>query len=134
MASVSLAVSQNIDIDESNPTSRLMLHILAAVAEFGEMIQERVCVGVKNWPSEGQKAWPPKAVFNRQRAVELRQQGRSSSDCTRIGNWIGNCGAGHQRLRAFPKPPSNGLLQVLNAISPESAVLAFPKSGDFGTF
>ena len=36
-----LAVSQNIDTDESNPTSRLMLHILAAVAEFErELIRE----------------------------------------------------------------------------------------------
>src|SRR5712692_11920979 len=44
-----LAVSQNIDTDESNPTSRLMLHILAAVAEFErELIRERVCAGVKN--------------------------------------------------------------------------------------
>jgi len=29
-----LAVSQNIDTDESNPTAKLMVHILAAVAEF----------------------------------------------------------------------------------------------------
>src|SRR5207249_6749699 len=73
-----LAVSQNIDTDESNPTSRLMLHILAAVAEFErELIRERVCAGVKNARQKGKRLGRPKAVFDRQRAAELRQQGRS---------------------------------------------------------
>ena len=41
-----LAISQNIDADESNPTSRLLLHILASVAEFErELIRERVLAG-----------------------------------------------------------------------------------------
>jgi putative DNA-invertase from lambdoid prophage Rac len=73
-----LAVSQNIDTDESNPTSRLMLHILAAVAEFErELIRERVCAGVRNARQKGKRLGRPKRVFDRQRAVELRQQGRS---------------------------------------------------------
>jgi putative DNA-invertase from lambdoid prophage Rac len=73
-----LAVSQNIDTDESNPTSRLMLHILAAVAEFErEMIRERVCAGVKNARQKGKRLGRPKLVFDRQRAAELRQQGFS---------------------------------------------------------
>ena len=73
-----LAVSQNIDTDESNPTSRLMLHILAAVAELErEMIRERVCAGVKNARQKDKRLGRPKRVFDRQRAVELRQQGRS---------------------------------------------------------
>src|SRR5580704_10213833 len=38
-----LAVSQSIDTDESNPTAKLLLHILASVAEFErELIRERV--------------------------------------------------------------------------------------------
>jgi DNA invertase Pin-like site-specific DNA recombinase len=73
-----LAVSQNIDTDESSPTSRLMLHILAAVAEFErELIRERVCAGVRNARQKGKRLGRPKKVFDRQRAVELRQQGRS---------------------------------------------------------
>ena len=73
-----LAISQNIDTDESNPTSRLMLHILAAVAEFErELIRERVCAGVRNARQKGKRLGRPKRVFDRQRAVELRQQGRS---------------------------------------------------------
>lgn len=40
-----VAVSESIDTDESNPTSRLMLHVLAVVAETErEMIRERVCI------------------------------------------------------------------------------------------
>jgi putative DNA-invertase from lambdoid prophage Rac len=38
-----IATTQSIDTDESNPTSKLLLYILAAVAEFErEMIRERV--------------------------------------------------------------------------------------------
>lgn len=45
-----IATSQNIDTDESNPTSRLLLHILAAVAEFErELIKERTLAGVKSY-------------------------------------------------------------------------------------
>jgi putative DNA-invertase from lambdoid prophage Rac len=37
-----VAVTQNIDADESNPMSRFMLHIMAAFAELErEMIRER---------------------------------------------------------------------------------------------
>src|SRR5579864_9681306 len=44
-----LAVSQSIDTDESNPTARLLLHILASVAEFErELIRERVRAGIKS--------------------------------------------------------------------------------------
>src|SRR5207247_2411108 len=73
-----LAVSQNIDTDESNPTSRLMLHILAAVAEFErEMIRERLCAGVKNARHKGKRLGRPKRVCHRQCGVGLRQQGVS---------------------------------------------------------
>lgn len=69
-----LAVYQNIDTDESNPTSRLMPHILAAVAEIErELIRERVCAGVRNARQKGKRLGRPKRVFDRQRAVELRQ-------------------------------------------------------------
>jgi DNA invertase Pin-like site-specific DNA recombinase len=44
-----LAVSQSIDTDESNPTARLLLHILASIAEFErELIRERVRAGIKS--------------------------------------------------------------------------------------
>jgi putative DNA-invertase from lambdoid prophage Rac len=44
-----LATSQNLDTDERNPVAQLIMHILAAVAEFErEMIRERVTAGLKN--------------------------------------------------------------------------------------
>jgi DNA invertase Pin-like site-specific DNA recombinase len=88
-----IATSQNIDTDESNPTSRLLLHILAAVAEFErELIRERVNAGLTTY----RKAYAagrigaggrcsrsgknlahgrPKKVFDRQRAADLAAGG-----------------------------------------------------------
>jgi len=38
-----IATSQGLDTDESNPASKLLMHILAAVAQFErELIRERV--------------------------------------------------------------------------------------------
>jgi hypothetical protein len=42
-----------------------------------EMIRERVCAGVKNARHKGKRLGRPNRVFDRQRAVELRRQGRS---------------------------------------------------------
>jgi DNA invertase Pin-like site-specific DNA recombinase len=73
-----LAVSQGIDTDESNPTARLMLHILAAVAEFErEMIRERVAAGVRNARLKGKHVGRRRVVFDRDRAMKLQRQGRS---------------------------------------------------------
>ena len=73
-----LAVSQNVDTDDANPTSRLMLHILAAVAEFErELIRERVASGLANARRQGKRLGRPRRVFDRSRAQELRQQGMS---------------------------------------------------------
>jgi hypothetical protein len=42
-----VAITQNIDTDESNPAARLLLHIFAAFAEFErELIRERVVIGI----------------------------------------------------------------------------------------
>ena len=71
-----IAVSQSIDTDENNPTSRLMLHVLAAVAEFErEMIRERVCAGIKNARRNGTQLGRKRAVFDRKRAAESRPKG-----------------------------------------------------------
>jgi DNA invertase Pin-like site-specific DNA recombinase len=43
-----VATTQNIDTDESNPTSRLLLHRFAAFPEFErELIRERVVTGIR---------------------------------------------------------------------------------------
>jgi putative DNA-invertase from lambdoid prophage Rac len=73
-----LAVSQSIDTDESNPTSRLLLHILASVAEFErEMIRERVSAGVRNAKRNGKQLGRKRAVFNRDKARQMHLAGAS---------------------------------------------------------
>ena len=68
-----LAVSQSIDTDESNPTSRLLLHILASVAEFErEMIRERVWAGVRNAKRKGKQLGRSRVVFDRSKASNMR--------------------------------------------------------------
>ena len=73
-----LAVSQSIDTDESNPTSRLLLHILASVAEFErEMIRERVSAGVRNAKRNGKQLGRKRVVFNRDKARQMHLAGAS---------------------------------------------------------
>ena len=51
-----LAITQNIDTDESNPMSRFMLHIMAAFAELErELIRERVVSGVRAAKANGKR-------------------------------------------------------------------------------
>lgn len=73
-----IAVSQSIDTDESNPASRLLLHILASVAEFErEMIRERVACGLKTAKAKGKRLGRPKRIFRRDEARRLRAAGLS---------------------------------------------------------
>ena len=73
-----IAVSQGLDTDAANPTSRLLLHILAALAEFErELIKERVSAGLKHAKTKGVRIGRPRRVFDRQRALDMRQQGMS---------------------------------------------------------
>lgn len=85
-----LAVSQSIDTDESNPTARLLLHILASVAEFErELIRERVRAGVKNAKHRGKKLGRRKVVFDRSRAQEMYESGatvREIAAALQVGN------------------------------------------------
>jgi DNA invertase Pin-like site-specific DNA recombinase len=73
-----IVATQQIDTDQANPTSRLLLHIFAAFAEFERsMIQERVKAGLKAARNRGVKLGRRPLVFDRARVVELRQQGYS---------------------------------------------------------
>ena len=70
-----IATSQGIDTDQSNPTSRLMLHILASVAEFErEMIRERTLSGIRAAQAAGKQVGRPKRVFRRDEVVRLRDE------------------------------------------------------------
>jgi putative DNA-invertase from lambdoid prophage Rac len=73
-----LAATQNIDTDESNPTSRFLLHLFAAFAELErEMIRERVVSGIRNAKIKGKSWGRPRRIFRRDEAMRLRADGRS---------------------------------------------------------
>jgi DNA invertase Pin-like site-specific DNA recombinase len=74
-----IAVSQAIDTDASNPSSRLMLTILSGVAEFErEIIVERTRAGVRAAKARGAQLGRPKRVFRRDEVVRLRDGSRMS--------------------------------------------------------
>jgi DNA invertase Pin-like site-specific DNA recombinase len=73
-----VAVTQNIDTDESNPMARFLLHIMAAFAELErEIIRERVLAGVKAARAKGKQLGRPKRIFWRDEAARVRESGMS---------------------------------------------------------
>jgi len=73
-----IAVSQGLDTDRSSPTSQLLTHILAAVAQFErELIRERVMAGMAHARKQGKQIGRPQKVFDRDELVRLRRQGQS---------------------------------------------------------
>jgi DNA invertase Pin-like site-specific DNA recombinase len=70
-----IATSQSLDTDEKNPTSRLLLQILASVSEFErEMIRERTLSGIKAAQAAGKIVGRPKRIFRRDEVVRLRDE------------------------------------------------------------
>jgi putative DNA-invertase from lambdoid prophage Rac len=79
-----VAVTQGIDTDVKNPTSRLMMHILGAVAEFERsMIVDRVRSGMAAAKRSGKHCGRPRAVWSRIKAQNLREQGLSLREISR---------------------------------------------------
>src|ERR1035438_5416338 len=73
-----IATSQSLDTDEKNPTSRLLLQILASVAEFErEMIRERTLSGIRAARANGKTLGRPKRIFRRDELIRLREIGRA---------------------------------------------------------
>jgi putative DNA-invertase from lambdoid prophage Rac len=89
-----IAITQGLDTDKANSTSRLLLNILAAVAEFErDMIRERVLSGVQRYnadyaagligkkkQSKSGKNLPvgrPRVIFDRDVVQRLRAGGSS---------------------------------------------------------
>jgi putative DNA-invertase from lambdoid prophage Rac len=89
-----IAVTQALDTDQRNPASRLLVHVLAATAEFERsLILERSQagqaryrrdyeagkVGKSVYSRSGKNLAPhrPKKIFDRQGVVKLRQRGLS---------------------------------------------------------
>ena len=83
-----IATSQGLDTDENNPASKLLLHILAAVAQFErELIRERVSAGMRSAKSKGTRSGKaigrPRRVFDRSEVVRLREGGLSVAKIAR---------------------------------------------------
>src|SRR5580704_6335391 len=77
-----IATSQGLDTDESNPANKLLMHILAAVAQFErELIRERVSAGMRAAKTHGTKTGNaigrPRLIFNRDEVTRLRETGLS---------------------------------------------------------
>ncbi len=73
-----IAVSQNIDTDQSSPTGQLLMQILAAMAEFErELIRERTASGVAAAKAAGKTLGRPRLVFKRDEAIRLKKLGWS---------------------------------------------------------
>jgi putative DNA-invertase from lambdoid prophage Rac len=82
-----IAVTQGIDTDESNPTARLMLHLLAAFAEFErELIVERTRAGLHRARREGRVGGRRPVVVDRNRIARMDEAGLTTRQ---IGEEIG---------------------------------------------
>jgi len=96
-----IAITQNIDTDESNPMSRFMLHIFGAFAEFErEIIRERTLSGVRAARAKGKKLGRPKRVFRRDEVLRLRDSGHSWRTIARqlnvpVSTVVDSCGLDH---------------------------------------
>lgn len=73
-----IAIDQGIDTDANNPLGKLMVNILASLAEFElELITERRTLGIQRAKEKGIQFGRPKAIFRRDLAVEMRDRGVS---------------------------------------------------------
>ena len=82
-----IATTQNLDTDENNLVGKLLLHILASVAEFERsMIQDRVKAGMSAAKHQGVSFGRPKVVFDRKRTLDLKTSGYSLRE---IGGILG---------------------------------------------
>ena len=72
-----VAATQNIDTDESNPTSRFLLHVFAAFAELEkEMIRARHFRD-QNGQNQREINRRPKRIIRRDEAIKMRAEGFS---------------------------------------------------------
>lgn len=73
-----VSVTENVDSGNQNPFAKFMLDLLAILAELERnIIVERVRAGVAEAKRQGKHCGRPRKVFRRDRARELRKQGKS---------------------------------------------------------
>ncbi len=73
-----IAVTQNLDTDESNPMSRFLLHVMSAFSEMElQLIRDRTVAGVRAARAAGKTLGRPRRIFRRDEATRLRAEGLS---------------------------------------------------------
>ena len=72
-----VALTQGIDTDRNNATSKFLLHILAALAEMErELIRERVVAGLEVAKAQGVTLGRAKGVYTSEELAVMREQGK----------------------------------------------------------
>lgn len=73
-----IAITQGIDTDKGNATSRLMLNLLGAFADFEQsLISERTRAGLARARREGRIGGRPRAIVNRDKITGMDAEGYS---------------------------------------------------------
>ena len=99
-------VSHQEAVDTSTPMGKAMFTMIAAMAEFERsLICERVMAGIEHARQRGTKSGKalgrPKVVFRRDKAVELRQPGRSWREIANGGDDGQKGGRGAESCRSL---------------------------------
>lgn len=125
-----IATTQNLDTDKSNPTSRLLLQMLGAVAEFERtLIVERVKSGMARARIHGTKSGVPiggaeSVVYDREKAYNDRCAGMSWGDLQRkykvAPSTIRDGIVRYARRLGLPMPPAGEEREKLIAKLPHS--------------
>ena len=78
-------VSLGESVDTSTPMGKMIFTVLGAVAELERsLIKERVAMGLERARKEGKPHGRPKRIFDRDRARQLRAQGKSLREIGRV--------------------------------------------------
>jgi DNA invertase Pin-like site-specific DNA recombinase len=88
-------VSYQENIDTSTALGQALFTIVSVVAELERnLIRERVSAGIRNARANGKKLGRPRSGVNRERILELKEQGRS------LRQIAANLGVGYGTVRA----------------------------------
>ena len=83
-----MAVTQNIDTDESNPIARLLMHLIAAFAEFERsMVRERTRADLAAARDRGIKVGRPAKLSQHQQQEiirTVREGSKTAADAARL--------------------------------------------------
>ena len=78
-------VSLGESVDTSTPMGKMIFTVLGAVAELERsLIKERVAMGLERARREGKTHGRPKRIFDREKAQQLREEGKSYREIGKI--------------------------------------------------